>query len=75
MQTHNLKEVQSNFRPLFYAAQMGEVVVIVDENGREVKLVATKVITEPRSAGSAKGQIWMSEDFDEPIEDFADYSE
>ena len=26
-----------------------------------------------RQSGSAKGQIWMSPDFDEPLEDFEDY--
>lgn len=26
-----------------------------------------------RQAGSAKGQIWMSDDFDEPLECFKDY--
>ena len=26
-----------------------------------------------RDFGCLKGQIWMSDDFDEPLEDFADY--
>ncbi|MGL5195221.1 MAG: DUF2281 domain-containing protein [Chroococcales cyanobacterium] len=26
-----------------------------------------------RQRGSAKGQIWMSPDFDEPLEDFQEY--
>lgn len=26
-----------------------------------------------RQSGSAKGQIWMSPDFDEPLEDFKEY--
>jgi Protein of unknown function (DUF2281) len=26
-----------------------------------------------RQAGSAKGQIWMAPDFDEPLEDFQEY--
>jgi hypothetical protein len=28
---------------------------------------------EPRKPGSAKGLIWMSDDFDDPLEDFAEY--
>ncbi len=28
-----------------------------------------------RQAGSATGKIWMSPDFDEPLEDFKDYME
>lgn len=27
----------------------------------------------PREPGSAKGKIWMSDDFDAPLEDFAEY--
>lgn len=26
-----------------------------------------------RKAGSARGQVWMSPDFDEPLDDFKDY--
>jgi Protein of unknown function (DUF2281) len=26
-----------------------------------------------RQAGSARGEIWMAADFDEPLEDFKDY--
>ena len=29
--------------------------------------------TNDRGYGSLKGQIWMSEDFNEPLEDFKDY--
>ncbi|MGB3757744.1 MAG: DUF2281 domain-containing protein [Rivularia sp. (in: cyanobacteria)] len=27
----------------------------------------------PLKRGSAKGKVWMSEDFDEPLEDFQEY--
>lgn len=27
----------------------------------------------PRAGGSAKGKIWMADDFDAPLEDFKDY--
>lgn len=29
----------------------------------------------PAKAGSARGQVWMAEDFDEPLEDFKEYME
>jgi Protein of unknown function (DUF2281) len=29
----------------------------------------------PAKAGSAKGRVWISEDFDEPLEDFKEYME
>ncbi|MEG4045362.1 DUF2281 domain-containing protein [Microcoleus sp. Pol17_C1] len=28
-----------------------------------------------RQAGSAKGMVWMSDDFDEPLEEFKEYME
>ena len=27
----------------------------------------------PRQPGSARGQVWMAPDFDEPLDDFKDY--
>jgi antitoxin (DNA-binding transcriptional repressor) of toxin-antitoxin stability system len=49
----------------------GDEVIIAKDNKPVVKLV-------PLSGGhwkpgSAKGQIWMSDDFDAPLEDFEDY--
>lgn len=55
----------------------GEEVVIMKNNQPAVKLVS--LTTEPqkktRKAGSAKGLIWMADDFDEPLEDFREYME
>ena len=47
----------------------GDEVVIVAENGSIARLVPA---TRPRF-GSAKGLITMSDDFDAPLADFADY--
>jgi hypothetical protein len=33
----------------------------------------SKVASANRGYGSLKGKIWMSEDFNEPLEDFKDY--
>ncbi|MGK7893313.1 MAG: DUF2281 domain-containing protein, partial [Xenococcus sp. (in: cyanobacteria)] len=32
-------------------------------------------IKRPLKSGSAKGKVWMSSDFDEPLEDFKEYME
>lgn len=29
--------------------------------------------SQPRQPGSARGQVWMAEDFDAPLDDFKDY--
>ena len=44
--------------------------------GKQIRLVVEEVSSSPkkrRRSGSAKGQIWMSPDFDEPLEDFEEY--
>jgi hypothetical protein len=45
-----------------------EVIILVQE-------AQTKASPKVRKAGSAKGQIWISDDFDEPLEDFREYME
>ena len=37
------------------------------------KIIAYQAPTTPRRAGALKGQITISEDFDETPDDFADY--
>ena len=44
----------------------------------QVTLTFTSKLTEPnqkkdRVPGCVKGQVWMAEDFDEPLEDFKEY--
>jgi hypothetical protein len=42
-----------------------------------VKLTVVEPVQKcrPAKAGSAKGQVWISEGFDEPLEDFKEYME
>lgn len=37
------------------------------------KPAAAESLKKKREAGALKGKIWMSDDFDEPLEDFKDY--
>ena len=42
--------------------------------GKKVEItVKESPIPKRRQSGSAKGQIWISPDFDEPLEDFETY--
>ena len=50
----------------------GEEVVITRSDGSSFKLVALESPKKP-TFGSAKGLIQMSDDFDEPLSDFAEY--
>ena len=51
--------------------------MIIDGLLQEAKTIAHKnsevTSTNNRGYGSLKGKIWMSEDFNEPLEDFKDY--
>jgi Protein of unknown function (DUF2281) len=41
--------------------------------GKQIQVIIQSVEPEPRKrrqAGSARGEIWMAPDFDEPLEDF-----
>ena len=74
METYTVKSAQNSLHDLLSDAHKGKTVVITAEIGWAVKLVPTQVRAErPRKAGSARGQVWMSDDFDNPLEDFADY--
>ena len=45
-----------------------------DLEGKKVEVIIQELSTQKRrKSGSAKGQIWMSSDFDEPLEDFEPY--
>lgn len=52
----------------------GDEVVITQDNQPILKIVRVNQPKKRRQSGSAKGQIWMSDDFDAPLEEFRDYS-
>mgnify|MGYP002781602675 FL=1 len=51
--------------------------VITGDDGRLFKLTLTAAPAKGKREliGSAKGQVWMADDFDEPLEDFKEYME
>ena len=68
----DIHEAKSNLSKLLDLAIKGEEIVITQDD----KPVATiSPIKRPLKRGSAKGKVWMSDDFDEPLEDFQEYME
>ncbi|MDE2721886.1 MAG: DUF2281 domain-containing protein [Gemmatimonadota bacterium] len=69
------------FRVFVERARRGEDVIITERNQPVVKFVAVEQdATAPavptkrrRRPGSAKGLVHISDDFDEPLEDFREY--
>ncbi|MBW4606241.1 MAG: DUF2281 domain-containing protein [Hassallia sp. WJT32-NPBG1] len=66
MQQITLAEASQHLPELIEAAINGEEIVITKDEQPVVK-------RRPAKAGSAKGLVTISDDFDEPLEDFKDY--
>ena len=69
----DIHNAQTNLPDLIDAAVKGELVIITKDGKSAVKLVPVAKNKTCRKPGSAKGMIIMSEDFDEPLEDFKGY--
>jgi prevent-host-death family protein len=69
----SLQEAEKQLRHLIDEAEQGEEVVITRGDGASFKLVPLSKVKPRPTFGSAEGKIWMSEDFDEPLDDFDDY--
>ena len=67
---------QHHLSDLVDTALQGEVVIITTQE-QQVRLVPLGKRKSPvtRYFGSAKGKIWMTDDFDAPLEDFREYME
>jgi antitoxin (DNA-binding transcriptional repressor) of toxin-antitoxin stability system len=67
-------EAKRRLRDLIAAAARGET-VLIQENQTIVQLVPVSQ-TKPRPKfGSAKGLVHIADDFDEPLENFAEYAQ
>jgi prevent-host-death family protein len=68
---YNVGEAKAHLPQLVRETLAGDEVIIARDNKPLVKLVP--ISGGLRVPGTAKGQIWMSDDFDAPLEDFEDY--
>jgi prevent-host-death family protein len=69
----DLDKAKAQLETLIQTALDGEEVVITQNNQPVLRLVPISTGKGRRKAGSAKGMIFMSDDFDEPLEDFKEY--
>lgn len=70
-----LEEAKKQFLSLLEKASTGEEIIITENNIPLVKLVYIPQQKAQARFGSAKGLISISDDFDEPLEDFKEYME
>jgi prevent-host-death family protein len=70
IEQYKLADAKAHFSEIVQKAMLGESIIVTKENRPVVKILAIKPAT--RNPGTGKG-IWMAQDFDEPIADFAEY--
>ena len=68
-----LEKAKAEIASLLQTALDGEEVVITQNEQPVLKLARIPSAKSHRQSGSAKGLITMSDDFAEPLEDFAEY--
>ena len=73
MNSITITEAAKKLPALIDAALRGEEIIITDGDRSLVRLTPTTPIKPRPKFGSAKGLIKMSDDFDEPLEDFKDF--
>lgn len=73
MRLINLKETEPQLAKLIEIVNTGEEVVIINHEGAAFKIIPTTVVKAIPKFGSARGLIKMSDDFDDPLDDFEDY--
>lgn len=73
MHQFNVAEAKARLSQLVRKALDGEDVIIAKDNKPLVKLVPIRRDIRRRQPGSAKGQVTMSRDFGEPLEDMREY--
>jgi antitoxin (DNA-binding transcriptional repressor) of toxin-antitoxin stability system len=75
LQIVTLNEAQNHLVDLVEAAAAGEEIFIKKNDDVTLQLVPHVAKRRKRQFGSAKGLISMATNFDEPLEDFREYSE
>jgi len=70
----NIAEAKAQLSRLVQKALLGEEVIIARDNKPVLKLVPVEPLKKRRKAGTAKGQVWTSPDFDEIPDDFLEYT-
>ncbi|KAA3655515.1 MAG: type II toxin-antitoxin system Phd/YefM family antitoxin [Calditrichaeota bacterium] len=69
----NIHEAKTHLSKLIAKVSAGEEIIIAKGNKPVARLVHIPEFKPKRKLGSAKGQIHISNDFDEPMDEFKDY--
>ncbi|HET9162132.1 MAG TPA: type II toxin-antitoxin system Phd/YefM family antitoxin [Solirubrobacterales bacterium] len=69
----NIHEAKTQFSKLVRRAEAGEEIVVRRGSEPVAQIGPLKKRGGVRGFGSMKGEIWIAPDFDEPLEEFAEY--
>ncbi len=69
----NIHEAKTHLSKLIELVLNGEEVIIAKGNKPLVKLVLLDELLPERKIGAAKGDVFISADFDDDLEDFEEY--
>ncbi len=69
----DITQAKADISKVLDLAIKGEEIVITQDDKPVAKISPILPIKRPLKRGSAKGKVWMSDDFDEPLEDFKEY--
>ncbi len=67
-----IDQLQSNLTKYLDLVIKGEKIIITQDDKPVAEI---SPIPRPLKRGSAKGKVWISSDFNEPLEEFKDYME
>ncbi len=67
MKSVNIHEAKTHLSRLLEQVRLGEEVIIAKAGKPVARLVAFSEKPKRRVPGSARGQIWIAEDFDAPL--------
>ena len=69
METINLYDAKTNLSQLVERAAAGEEIIIAKAGRAMARLVPLAKRTKPRPLGFMQGEIWIGDDFDDPLPD------
>jgi antitoxin (DNA-binding transcriptional repressor) of toxin-antitoxin stability system len=69
----SLAEAAASLSDLVKAAVSGEEVILLDGDRPTIKLTPIESVLPDRQPGSAEGLVWMSDDFDAPLDEMKEY--
>lgn len=71
----NIHEAKTHFSKLINEVLNGKEIIISKGNKPVAKLVSLEGKSAERKIGTAKGMVYISPDFDKPLDDFREYTE